>query len=84
LKEEIAELEDALERETKATTAAPKEEDSEVGAQRHASFQKVVVVTAAAPGRQDCTALRREQPDNDRMKAHYDCLAVSAEYREGD
>jgi hypothetical protein len=54
LKEMISELEAALQKETKATITAPKEEgDSEVAAQRHASCQKVQVVAAAAPGGQD-------------------------------
>jgi hypothetical protein len=49
----------ALERKTKATIAAPKK-NSEAEVQLHASYQKVRVITAAAPGKQDCAALRRE------------------------
>jgi hypothetical protein len=48
LKAKMAELRAALERKTKATIAAPKEEDSDAQVQRHASYQKVQEEEAAS------------------------------------
>jgi hypothetical protein len=63
LKEKIAELEAAPEREMKATIAAPREEeeDSEAECQRRASCRRVLVVAAAAPDGRNCAVLRSEQ-----------------------
>jgi vacuolar-type H+-ATPase subunit D/Vma8 len=58
IKELRAELEAALERNTEATIAAPKEEGSEVEGQRHLSCQRVRVVAAATPDGKDRAALR--------------------------
>jgi hypothetical protein len=81
LKAKMSEQKNALERNMKATIAAPKEGDSEAEIQRYASCQKVEIVTAAAPDGQDCAGLWREQLDSDRMKACCDRLDISAEYQ---
>jgi hypothetical protein len=62
LKEKIAELEAAPEREMKATIAAPREEeDSEAECQRRASCRRVSVVAVVAPDGRNCAVLRSEQ-----------------------
>jgi hypothetical protein len=58
-----AELEAALERKTKATIAAPKED--KVEAQRYVSCHNVRVVAAAAPDGRDRAALRGTQLASD-------------------
>jgi hypothetical protein len=80
----MAELEAALEGKKKATTAAPKEEESEVEGQQRASCRRVRVVAAAAPDGRDHAGLRREQLASDRVKACQDSLASSARFSEGD
>jgi hypothetical protein len=84
LNEKIAELGAALERETKATITAPKEEDSETEGQRRASCRRVGVVAAATPDGRDRAALTKEQLASDRVKARQDRLANSAGFSEGD
>jgi hypothetical protein len=69
LRAPMAEMEAALERKTKATTAAGEEEDSEAQVQRRVNCRRVRVVAAAAPDIRDCAVMRRKQLACDRVKA---------------
>jgi septal ring factor EnvC (AmiA/AmiB activator) len=64
LRAPMTELEAELEREMKATTAAPDEEESEAEGQRRASCRRMRVFAAATPDGRERVALRRERPSD--------------------
>jgi hypothetical protein len=83
LKAKLMELEAALKRKMKATTAAPKKENK-AEVQQYASCWEVRVVAAAAPDCRAHAALRTEHLACNRKKTCYDCLADSMGLQQGD